>query len=58
LAVGRGGGLSSEAIASWIFGVLVFNGLLTVVAPWAFRQPLGSFWTIPGTIVVGTDRDG
>jgi len=54
VAVGRSGGLSSEEIASWIFGVLVFNGLLTVVASWVFRQPLGFFWTIPGTIVVGT----
>jgi len=54
VAVGRSGGLSSAEIASWIFGVLVFNGLLTVVASWAFRQPLGFFWTIPGTIVVGT----
>lgn len=54
VAVGRGGGLSSEAIASWIFGVLCLNGLLTIVMSWAFRQPLGFFWTIPGTIVVGT----
>lgn len=54
VAVGRNGGLSSEQIASWIFGVLAFNGLLTVVVSWTFRQPLGFFWTIPGTIVVGT----
>lgn len=27
--------------------------LLTVAASWAFRQPLGFFWTIPGTIIVG-----
>lgn len=57
VAVGRSGGLSSAEIASWIFGVLVFNGLLTVVASWVFRQPLGFFWTIPGTIVVGTALD-
>lgn len=54
VAVGRGGGLSGEQIASWIFGVLAFNGLLTIVMSWVFRQPLGFFWTIPGTIVVGT----
>lgn len=54
VAVGRNGGLSSAEIASWIFGVLVFNGLLTVAASWVFRQPLAFFWTIPGTIVVGT----
>ncbi|WP_353952600.1 benzoate/H(+) symporter BenE family transporter [Knoellia sp. S7-12] len=54
VAVGRGGGLSAEQIASWIFGVLAFNGLLTIVMSWTFRQPLGFFWTIPGTVVVGT----
>lgn len=54
VAVGRGGGLSSEQIASWIFGVLVLNGLLTIAMSWVFRQPLAFFWTIPGTIVVGT----
>lgn len=54
VAVGRGGGLSSDAIASWVFGVLAFNGLLTIVMSWVFRQPLAFFWTIPGTVVVGT----
>jgi benzoate membrane transport protein len=54
VAVGRAGGLSGELIASWVFAILAFNGLLTIVASWAFRQPLGFFWTIPGTVVVGT----
>lgn len=54
VAVGRAGGLPGEVIASWVFAILVFNGLLTIVASWAFRQPLGFFWTIPGTVVVGT----
>jgi benzoate membrane transport protein len=54
VAVGRAGGLPGEVIASWVFGILVFNGLLTIVASWVFRQPLGFFWTIPGTVVVGT----
>lgn len=54
VAVGRAGGLSGEVIASWVFGILAFNGLLTILASWVFRQPLGFFWTIPGTVVVGT----
>jgi benzoate membrane transport protein len=54
VAVGRAGGLPGDVIASWVFGILVFNGLLTIVASWVFRQPLGFFWTIPGTVVVGT----
>lgn len=53
LSVGQRGGLSAAVIASWIFGVFVLNGILTVVASWVYRQPLGFFWTIPGTVVVG-----
>lgn len=54
VAVGRAGGLSGDVIASWVFSILAFNGLLTIVSSWLFRQPLGFFWTIPGTVVVGT----
>lgn len=53
LAVGAGGELSTAQIASWITGVFVLNGALTVVASWVYRQPLAFFWTIPGTVVVG-----
>lgn len=53
LAVGHRGGLDSAEIASWVFGVFVLNGLLTVLACWVYRQPLAFFWTIPGTVVVG-----
>ncbi len=53
LAVGSGADLPQSYVASWIFGVFAFNGLLTIVASWVYRQPLGFFWTIPGTVVVG-----
>jgi benzoate membrane transport protein len=53
LAVGTGGGLSDAQLASWIFGVFVVNGLITLVMTWAYRQPLCFFWTIPGTVLVG-----
>jgi benzoate membrane transport protein len=53
LAVGTGGGLSPEELASWVFGVFFLNGILTVVACWLYRQPLAFFWTIPGTVLVG-----
>ncbi|MEZ7005901.1 benzoate/H(+) symporter BenE family transporter [Streptomyces sp. AD55] len=54
LAEGTRGGLSQAEIASWIFGVFFLNGLLTILACWLYRQPLAFFWTIPGTVVVGT----
>jgi benzoate membrane transport protein len=53
LAVGTGGGLSQEELASWVFGVFFLNGILTVLACWIYRQPLAFFWTIPGTVLVG-----
>jgi len=53
LAVGSNGGLSEAEIASWIFGVFFFNGLITILFCWLYRQPLAFFWTIPGTVLVG-----
>ncbi|MCC8926982.1 benzoate/H(+) symporter BenE family transporter [Rhodococcus sp. I2R] len=47
------GSLSATQTASWIFGVFVLNGLLTIVASWVYRMPLAFFWTIPGTVLVG-----
>jgi benzoate membrane transport protein len=53
LGVGSNGGLSEKEIASWIFAVFFFNGLITVLFCWLYRQPLAFFWTIPGTVLVG-----
>jgi benzoate membrane transport protein len=53
LAVGSNEGLSERDIASWIFGVFFFNGLITLLFSWLYRHPLVFFWTIPGTVIVG-----
>ena len=53
LAVGSNGGLPEPEIASWIFGVFFFNGLITLLLSGLYRQPLVFFWTIPGTVLVG-----
>jgi benzoate membrane transport protein len=53
LAVGRSAGLTQAQVASWVFGVFVLNGLLTIAFSLVHRQPLCFFWTIPGTVVVG-----
>ncbi len=53
LAVGSSGGLSESEIASWIFGVFFFNGVITLLFSGLYRQPLVFFWTIPGTVLVG-----
>lgn len=54
LSVAQQGRLSEEATASWLFGIYVINGLLTLLMSWLYRQPLCFFWTIPGTVLVGT----
>ena len=53
LSVGSQGGLGEAQIASWVFGVFFFNGLISIVFCWLYRQPLVFFWTIPGTVLVG-----
>ncbi|MDY6811172.1 MAG: benzoate/H(+) symporter BenE family transporter [Actinomycetota bacterium] len=54
LAAGSVGELSAAQLSSWIFGVFVLNGILTVVASWMYRMPLAFAWTIPGTVLVGS----
>ena len=53
LAVGTRGGLSQAELASWVFGVFLINGLITIAMSWRYRMPLGFAWTIPGTVLVG-----
>lgn len=54
LAAGAAGDLTTAQLSSWIFGVFVLNGVLTVVASWVYQMPLGFAWTIPGTVLVGS----
>ena len=53
LSVGTRGGLTSAELASWVFGVFLVNGLLTLVLSWRYQIPLAFGWTIPGTVLVG-----
>ena len=53
LSVSSRGGLNETEIASWVFSVLFFNGLISIFFCWFYRQPLVFFWTIPGTVLVG-----
>ena len=54
LATGTKGGLSEADLASWVFGSLAINGVVSIAYSLAYRQPLAFFWTIPGTILVGS----
>lgn len=54
LAAGAQGGLDPGQLVSWIAGVFVLNGIITIAMSLAYRQPLGFAWTIPGTVLVGS----
>lgn len=53
LTVGVGGGLTASQLASWLFGIFVVAGLMTLVATVIYRRPLAYAWTIPGTVLLG-----
>ena len=57
LATGTKGGLSEADLASWVFGSLAINGVVSIAYSLIYRQPLAFFWTIPGTILVGSALD-
>lgn len=54
LATGAKGALAEADLASWVFGSLCINGIVSIVYSLAYRQPLAFFWTIPGTVLVGS----
>ncbi|TDK41028.1 benzoate/H(+) symporter BenE family transporter [Antarcticimicrobium luteum] len=54
LGSGLRGGLSDADLASWIFAAFALNGALSIGMSYAYRQPLAFFWTIPGTVLVGS----
>ena len=47
------GGLGEAALASWLFGGFLLNGILSIGLSLYYRQPLVLLWTIPGIVLVG-----
>ncbi|TNF64908.1 MAG: benzoate transporter [Rhodobacteraceae bacterium] len=54
LGAGLRGGLSEADLSSWIFAAFALNGALSIGMSILYRQPLAFFWTIPGTVLVGS----
>ena len=52
VATGSKGGLSEADLASWVFGSLAVNGVVSILFSLKYRQPLVFFWTIPGTVLI------
>jgi len=53
LSVGRGGGLTTDDISSWIFAAYAVGGLFSLLFSLWYRQPIAIMWTIPGAVLVG-----
>lgn len=45
-------GLSAEVIASWIFGIYFFGGLISIVMALYYKQPINGAYSIPGAALV------
>ncbi|MFP5071234.1 benzoate/H(+) symporter BenE family transporter [Pseudonocardia nantongensis] len=45
-------GLSSGAISSWIFGIYVFGGLISLFLALRYRMPVVGAYSIPGAVLV------
>lgn len=48
----REAGLSAAQTSSWIFGVYVFGGLISLVMALYYKQPVTGAWSIPGAVLV------
>lgn len=53
LQAAQKGGLSDAQAVSWLFGVYVLGGLLTLGMALYYKQPIMGAWTIPGAVMVG-----
>jgi benzoate membrane transport protein len=47
------GHLSSTEVTSWIFGIYVVPGVITLLQAFVFRQPIGYAFSIPGAVLIG-----
>ena len=45
-------GLPPETTASWIFGVYVLGGLISLVLGLRYKMPITGAWSIPGAVLV------
>ncbi|GMA64609.1 benzoate/H(+) symporter BenE family transporter [Alicyclobacillus fastidiosus] len=47
------GHLSASEVTSWIFGIYVIPGLMTLLQAFVFQQPIGYAFSIPGAVLIG-----
>lgn len=54
ITAGTSAGYSTEQIASWLFAIYLFGGLISIVMAFAYKQPIAGAWSIPGATMLGT----
>ena len=52
LTVARAANLSTDEVIGWIFAGYAFGGVLSILFSYAYRQPIGLAWSIPGTAML------
>ena len=45
-------GLSEQLITSWIFGIYVLGGLISLILGLYYKMPITGAWSIPGAVLV------
>lgn len=52
LTVAQAAGLTTDEVIGWIFAGYAIGGVLSIVFSYAYRQPIGLAWSIPGTAML------
>jgi benzoate membrane transport protein len=58
LQAAENGGLTNSQAVSWLFGIYVLGGLITLGMALYYKQPLMGAWTIPGAVLIGIVLSG
>lgn len=58
LQAAEDGGLTNSQAVSWLFGIYVLGGLITLGMALYYKQPLMGAWTIPGAVLIGIVLSG
>lgn len=58
LQAAESGGLTDSQAVSWLFGIYVFGGLITLGMALYYKQPIMGAWTIPGAVLIGVVLSG
>lgn len=58
LQAANDGGLTNSQAVSWLFGIYVLGGLITLGMALYYKQPIMGAWTIPGAVLIGVVLSG